>query len=314
VRDLAAALKQYAHTELGFDLVGIAPAEPLPELGHLLAWVAAGAHGEMSWLAVRPDSRADPGRFLPGARSVVSVAVSYHDPPDLPALSGTGTVARYARRRDYHRPIAQRLRRLGRWLVEHAPGTRWRPAVDRAPLLEKALAYRAGLGWIGKHTCLVNARLGSELLLGELVTTASLPADEPAADGCGGCSACVEACPGRAIRADRFLDARRCISYLTVEHGAAIAGELAGAVGNRLFGCDRCQEVCPFNHGPANRAVAWLAPRDGLSHIPLRELDGLADDTWRRRVAGTPLGRLHGPRLRRNLLVLLENASRLRGA
>ena len=259
--DLAADIKRYALHELGFSLAGIAGADPLPGGRRLAEWIERGNHDTMAYMADTAAVRCDPRRFLRGARSVICVAMSYHEapgPPDSASPSTWVTVARYARRPDYHRVIRTRLVRLGRFLAERVPGASWRPATDTAPLLEKELAQRAGIGWIGKNTCLVNRTLGSELLLGELVTDVALPQDRPEADHCGTCSACLTACPSRAFEAARRLDARRCLACATIEHRGGFPAGLLPSLGHRLFGCDACQEACPWNrHTPATTESAF---------------------------------------------------------
>ena len=305
--ELATEIKSFCRDPLGFDLVGFTSAEPLAGATHLREWVAAGCHGEMGYMAETVEVRADPRRFLPEARSVVCVAMSYHDPapePDRPIAPGGVAVARYAQRRDYHKVIRPRLVRLGRFIAERAPGTEWRVAADTAPLLEKELAQRAGLGWIGKNACLINRRLGSELLLGELVTSLELPPDRPEADHCGTCRACLDACPTAAFDGPRRLDSRRCVSYLTIEHRTAIPEVLLPALGAHLFGCDLCQAVCPWNRRAEASCTPALAPRPRLRGLTLGALDALDAAGWNAMAAGTPLRRLDHPRLRRNLAAI----------
>ena len=308
---LAAEIKAYARDVLGFDLVGITTADPLPGGDRLARWVARGNHGDMRYMADTLEVRRDPRRFLPGARSVICVAMSYHN-VDSSAQESAGDhveVAHYARRGDYHKPIRTRLVRLGRFLAARAPGASWRPAVDTAPLLEKELAQRAGLGWIGKNTCLINRKLGSELLLGELVTDVGLPPDEPETDHCGTCRACLDACPTRAFDGPRRLDARRCISYATIEHrGEHVPAALLPNLGPRLFGCDVCQAVCPWNRKAPPSCAAALAPREALGRLTGRDLEQLDEAGWARLSAGTPLRRLDFRRFRRNLGAIAAGA------
>jgi epoxyqueuosine reductase len=311
--DLATAVKSYAIEELGFDLVGITDARP-PAGGHRLAgWIAAGAHGEMGWMAETAPVRADPDRFLAGARSVVCVALSYHEAPEAPELAPAGervVVARYARRKDYHDVIKPRLVRLGRFLAARSRGSRWRTAVDTAPVLERELAQRAGLGWIGKNTCLINTALGSEIFLGELFTTVELPPDQPETDHCGTCTACLDACPTRAITAPGELDARRCISYLTIEHRSQVPAALAPSVGAHLAGCDICQAVCPWNRRARPRTLALLEPRPHLARLTLSHLESLDEQGFRNLARGTPLRRLDHRRFLRNVSLLQANLGR----
>ncbi len=307
---LASALKHFAVDELGFDLVGITTADAVDGASALREWVAAGRHGEMSYMAATLEIRTDPRRLLAGTRSVICVAMSYHDDPEPPETAAGGkrvVVARYARRKDYHGVLRRRLVRLGRFLAERRPGADWRPAVDTAPLLEKELAQRAGLGWIGKNTCLINRRLGSELLLGELLTTVELPPDQPAPDHCGRCTACLDACPTAALPQPRRLDARRCISYLTIEHRSQLSDPQARAIGHHLAGCDICQAVCPWNRKAPTPASRQLAVRPRLQHLDLRELERLDADGWLELSRGTPLRRLDFSRFRRNLAAVSAN-------
>ena len=309
-RDLATEIKAFCRDSLGFDLVGITSAEPLAGAARLREWVACGRHGEMAYMAETAAVREDPTRFLPGARSVISVAMSYHDAPDSSEPPRQGSrliVARYARRKDYHKVIRPRLVRLGRFISVRAPETRWRVATDTAPLLEKELAQRAGLGWIGKNTCLINREMGSELLLGELASTLALPADEPEVDHCGTCTACLDACPTRAFDAPRELDPRRCIAYLTIEHRSALPDAMLPSLGRHLFGCDICQVVCPWNRRAAPSCASALAARPPLGHLAPDELAALDRQGWNELSAGTPLRRLDHARLRRNLVALTAN-------
>jgi epoxyqueuosine reductase len=313
---LAAEIKAHARDVLEFDLVGITTADPLPGGDRLARWVKRGSHGDMRYMADTAAVRGDPRRFLPGARSVICVAMSYHGPGDESSLEGSGdnvAVARYARRRDYHKPLRARLVRLGRFLSERAPAAAWRPAVDTAPLLEKELAQRAGLGWIGKNTCLINRNLGSELLLGELVTDVALPPDEPETDHCGTCRACLDACPTGAFDGPRRLDARRCIAYATIEHrGDALPAVVLPGLGHRLFGCDVCQAVCPWNRKAPPTCARALATREGLARLTGSQLERLDESGWARVSAGTPLRRLDFRRFRRNLAAIAAARSRSR--
>jgi epoxyqueuosine reductase len=307
---LTADLLAHACGVLGCDLAGVAPAAPLVGAARLRAWLAAGRHGEMGYMADTAEVRTDPCRVLPGARSVICVAMSYHDAaePAGPARErDRAVVARYARRRDYHRVLRGRLVALGRHLAALVPGARWRPAVDTAPVLERELAWRAGLGWLGRNTCLINRELGSELLLGELLTDVELSPGTPAEDHCGSCRACLEACPTAALTAADGLDARRCIAYLTIEHRSALPDQLSGALGPHLFGCDICQAVCPWNRQAAPSCNPRLAPRPHLGRLSVTALAGLDGPGWLALAAGTPLRRLDHARFRRNLEAIRRN-------
>lgn len=290
--------------ELGFDAIGVTSADPLPDEERLRRWLAAGAHGDMAYLERTAGQRAHPRSLLPEARSVLVCAVSYHDSavdgPDEHATGDHMRVARYARRRDYHRVLRRQLVRLGQILEGAAPGSQWRVTVDGSPLLEKALARRAGLGWIGRNTLLIHPELGSELVLGCLLTDVALPTSPPQADRCGDCRACMAACPTAALQDDRWLDARRCLSYLTLEHRGPIPGHLGSRLGDRLAGCDECQRACPFNRFPA-RPVPLLPAHPGLGKLQRSALERLSPEEWRLLVRGTPVKRLDFERFRRNL-------------
>jgi epoxyqueuosine reductase len=306
--DLASDIKSFGLNELDFDLVGITSARPLAGGARLQEWLSDGRHGEMAYMARNVATRCDPARLLPGARSVICVAMSYHDTPNkrsAPAPDADRvTVARYAQRKDYHKVIRRRLVDLGRFIATRRPGVAWRTAVDTAPLLEKELAQRAGLGWIGKNTCLINRRLGSELLLGELLTDVELAVDAPEADHCGTCTACLQECPSGAFDAAYQLDARRCIAYLTIEHRSAIPATLLPTLGSHLFGCDICQAVCPWNDRAQERCATPLRARADLGHLRLEWLASLDRSGWEALVSGTPLRRLGYERCRRNVAAI----------
>ncbi len=253
---LAEAIKQEAR-RLGFDAVGISRVASDPaasRAGSLYArlreWLGRGYEGAMGWMARQPERRADPQRVLPGCRSIVSVGMNYFTGHRADESPGHGRIARYAWGRDYHGVLQATLEQLDAHIKTLAPdaGTRW--YVDTGPVMEKAWAQQAGLGWIGKHSNLVSSRYGSWLLLGEILTTLELDADEPGADLCGTCQLCIRACPTGAITEPYMVDARRCLSYLTIElrkPGDEIPPELAPKLGNRIFGCDDCLDACPYN-------------------------------------------------------------------
>ena len=322
----AAQVKQAAHA-LGFDAVGIASAEASVdlEMQRYDAFIAAGMHGEMEFLARHRDARArvNGEGVLLGAKSVVCVARRY--PRRIAPDTGvTGGIALYARGRDYHRFIRRRLRRLASLLrgLDGPPGTgpvRARPLCDEEPVLERAWAARAGLGFVGKNGLLIVPGVGSMVLLGEVVTTLPLTPDAPMAERCGACTRCLEACPTGAFAKPFVLDPRRCIAYLTIEHRSEVPPELAKAMGTRLFGCDDCQTVCPFNAG----AGAWrepprgqdadcsdldpFAPLDRWSRTRLEDFL-LADEArWRELSEGTPLKRAGRVSLARNAAIVLAN-------
>ncbi len=288
--------------ELGFDLVAIGPADP-PEHGpDFRRWIEAGHAGTMGYLERRLEERMDPRRVLPGARSVVCVALNYHQgEPDNPSWK---PVARYAWGRDYHDVIGPRLERLATHLAE-AGGARSRGYVDTGPVLERDLAARAGLGWIGKNTMLLHPRLGSWFFIGVLLTTADLALDAPLPDRCGSCRACLDACPTGAFAAPYVLDARRCISYLTIEHRGEIDPALHRGMAGWQFGCDVCQEVCPWNRKAPVTREADLHPRGAYPEAEL--LSRMDDETIRKRFRGTALLRAKASGLRRNASIYRVN-------
>ena len=314
---LSAAVVEAAR-ELGFHAVGIAPALPARRFAAFKEWLARGMHGDMAYLAdpAHREPRADVRTLLAGARSVVVVALAY-DASVVPLERLRGQVARYARNRDYHSIIKARLRELADRLSRLAGRpVAARPCVDTAPVLERELAERAGLGFVGKNTLLIAPGLGSYLLLGEVILDVELEptaASEPAKSRCGACTACLDACPTGAFVGPHVLDARRCISYLTIEHRGAIPRELRRALGTRIFGCDVCQEVCPFNAA----APARIAPDAGLA-LTVRAAEksapdlirtlGLGAAQMRQLVRGTPLRRAGRDGLLRNVCVALGNA------
>jgi epoxyqueuosine reductase len=303
--------------EAGFQEVGVAVLESLDEAEEgrrYREWLAAGRHGSMGYLAREPERRLDPRRVLPGARSVICVALNYWEPAEeraapanLPPGAGGGRVARYARGRDYHKVFTARLKRLEALLAERFPEVGTRRYVDTGPVLEKLWAERAGLGWRGKHTNLVSRRRGSWLLLGEVLTDLDLAADPSETDHCGSCTRCLEACPTGAITGPYRLDARLCISYLTIEHRGSIPPELRPLLGDRVFGCDDCLEVCPWNRFAEASRVADFRPRPGSTAPLLAELAAMDEAAFRERFAGTPIMRARREGLARNACVALGN-------
>ncbi|HXG12598.1 MAG TPA: tRNA epoxyqueuosine(34) reductase QueG [Gemmataceae bacterium] len=309
---LEAGLKQRAH-ELGFELVGIAAATPADSFDRLRDWLDQGYAGEMSYLHRHAEARRHPSAVLPEVRSVVMVGMNYHDGPadrlvsrHLP--STIGKVARYARGLDYHDVLRQRLNRLLEWVRERAPGCRGRGVVDTAPLLERDFARRAGLGWFGKNTMLLNRRLGSFFFLGALLLDLELQPDPPhETSHCGSCTACLDACPTGAFVGPGVLDSRRCISYLTIELRGPVPADLREKLGDWVFGCDVCQEVCPWNRKAPPAREPALRPRPDLEAIDLVELMGLSEEEFRRRFRGTALMRAKRRGLLRNAALVLGN-------
>jgi epoxyqueuosine reductase len=260
--------------DLGFQAVGVSRVtSDRPEAARLTEWLAREYHGEMDWMARTAKKRKNPALLLPGIRAIVSVGMNYDtedQPDDRP---GHGRIARYARGEDYHHVLGKRLKALAAFLQTEAPDSRNRAYVDTGAVMEKAWAQRAGLGWIGKHSNLVSARHGSWLLLGEVLTTADLDPDEPGADLCGTCTLCIRTCPTGAITEPYVVDARRCLSYLTIEQKGQIPQEFQRALGNRIFGCDDCLEVCPYNH----QATPTADPAFRATPLTLNpDLDALA--------------------------------------
>ncbi|MCJ2045720.1 tRNA epoxyqueuosine(34) reductase QueG [Methylobacterium sp. J-078] len=285
--------------------------DAVPELrDRLVAWLADGHHGEMDWMAERADQRADPATLWPGVRSVVVLGMNYGpegDPLALLAQRKRGAIAAYAQRRDYHEVVKGKLKELGGYLSAKGD-VRVKVFVDTAPVMEKPLAAAAGLGWQGKHTVLVSRDLGNWLLLGAIYTSAELEPDAPEGDHCGSCRRCLDICPTNAFPAPYQLDARRCISYLTIEHVGPIPTEFRAAIGNRIFGCDDCLAVCPWNKFAAVAAEGRMAARADLAAPPLADLARLDDAAFRARFAGTPVKRTGRDRFLRNVLVAIGNS------
>ena len=313
----AAAIKTRARA-IGFDLCGIAPAAPVPEHENLRAWLDRGYAGTMAYLARTAKLRMDPRRVLPGARSVVVMGTAYNT--DRPYGCGVGDpgralISRYAWGRDYHDVIRTRLAALLAWMrAEGGRGVEARAFVDTGPVQEKLLAHHAGIGWLGRNGCVITAGLGSWVFLSVMLTTLDLAPDPPADDRCGTCTRCLNACPTGALVEPRVVDATRCISYLTVESKGAIPGALRSALRNRVFGCDVCQEVCPWNAGaPATAAPEWQ-PREGLDAPRLVDLWAHDDRELTVLVEGTPLARPGLAGLRRNLAVAIGNSGEPAGA
>jgi epoxyqueuosine reductase len=309
LHQLAAEIRSQART-LGFDLVGIAPADPSRYRDYLRHWLDDGQAGTMAYLAGRFDERTAPAVYLPGAASVLCVAINYHvSLQEVPESDRPhhGKVARYALGQDYHERIKSRLHTLANWVRARAPEAQTRVAVDTAPVMEKELAARAGVGWIGKNSCLIHERIGSWLLLGEILTTLPLPPDDPAIDRCGTCRRCIDACPTSAITAPYQLDARRCISYLTIEHRDEIPDQFHRAIGPWLYGCDICQEVCPWNHCAPDAADPALQPRFPTGGLDLRQVLSWRDDDYRFALRHSAIKRLKLPLLQRNAAIVQRN-------
>jgi epoxyqueuosine reductase len=317
--ELAARVRDEARS-LGFDAVGFARADVSldRDVERYDAFVSAGMHGEMDWLAQNRAARVrvDGDEVLRGARTVICLARRYGPATAEPEGLGA-SIAAYARGRDYHKFLRKRIRRLATFVrslgTPDAP-VRARPLCDDAPVLERAWAARAGLGFVGKNGMLIVPGVGSMVLLGEVITTLELPAGEPMADRCGACTRCLKACPTGAFAAPFVLDARRCISYLTIEVASPVAPDLRAALGARVFGCDDCQTVCPFNAGIGPRAPLWdedgdpFAPLARWSRVRLEQLLALDASAWDSLSEGTPLRRAGRVRLARSAAVALGNA------
>ena len=310
--DLKIRLLERARS-LGFAAVGVAPAADDPlRAARLREWLAQGSHGEMEWMEARADVRQGPQSLWPEARSVIALGMSYAPAADPLALDGDAERARisvYAQGGDYHDTVKKALKALARWLVEQAPGSELKVFVDTAPVMEKPLGEAAGIGWQGKHTNLVSREHGSWLFLGAIYTTLPFAPDAPHEERCGSCRACLDACPTDAFPAPFRLDARRCISYLTIEHKGSIPEEFRAAIGNRIYGCDDCLAVCPWNKfaETAARHRAFL-PRAELAAPRLAELLALEDAGFRRLFSGSPIKRIGRDRFVRNCLIAAGNS------
>ena len=302
-------VKQLAH-ELGFDLVGLSRLAPIPRADFYRQWLDQGRAGRMAYLSSNQHSRADPRALLPAARSAIVVALSYHQPHRQQPTGLKGSVAMYAWGRDYHQVIANKLDQLV-GLLRQKLDTPFdsRACIDTAPILEREIAAAAGLGWIGKNTLLIHPRLGSYLFLGVLLTSLELLADQPTPDRCGTCRRCLDACPTRAFYQPYAMDARRCISYLTIELRDAIPDQLRSAVGAWVFGCDVCQQVCPYNRKAPPATEPAFAAEPLTDRLDLCELLCWDQRRYRQVVQGTAMARAKLPMMRRNAAVALGNVA-----
>jgi len=301
---------------LGFDAVGFAPANLAPEareqrLQRLGEFLGAGWQGDMGWLGERTEQRADPQTLWQDAKTVVSLAINYApptDPLEILRVDERAAISVYAQGRDYHEVMKSKLKALGRFIWDtYRHGLK--VFVDTAPLMEKPMAQMAGHGWQGKHTNLVSRRFGSWLFLGEILLSVELPADQPESDHCGQCRACLDICPTQAFPAPYRLEARRCISYLTIEHEGPIDRELRPLLGNRIYGCDDCLAVCPWNKFAQEARETALMPRPALNAPLLAELATLDDAAFRKRFAGTAIKRIGRDRFLRNVAYALGNST-----
>ncbi len=295
----------------GFVACRVCRPGDVPDVPERLAdFVAAGYHGQMGWLAERMHWRGDPGALWPEARSVVMLAESYtpeHDPMAVVGMPDRGAISVYAQGRDYHDPVKKRLKRLARWLIAEGGGG-VKVFVDTAPVPEKPLGQAAGLGWQGKHSNLVSRDWGNWAFLGAVFTTLELPVDAPEPDRCGSCRSCLDACPTQAFAAPYRLDARRCISYLTIEHRGPVDVGLREALGNHIYGCDDCLAACPWNKFAVAASDIRYAARAELVAPRLAELAGLDDAGFRAMFSGSPVKRIGRDRFVRNVLYAIGNS------
>lgn len=310
--DLRRRIFERARAE-GFNVAGIASPDAVPAAGvHLKRFLAQGRQGDMAWMETTAARRSHPRRLWPDVRGIIVVGVNY-GPEGAPLAvlkdRDKAAISVYAQRRDYHDVIKKRLKRLGRWIHQEF-GAEIKVFVDTAPVMEKPLAAAAGLGWQGKHSNLVSRGYGSWLFLGEIFTSLDLTPDAPEPDRCGGCRRCLDICPTNAFPAPYQLDARRCISYLTIEHKGHIAREFRAAIGNRIFGCDDCLAVCPWNKFAQAAHDGALAMRPDLDRPGLARLAALDEDGFRALFRGTPVRRLGHARLLRNVAIAIGNSGR----
>jgi epoxyqueuosine reductase len=309
--DLRPEIREQA-LALGFDAVGFAPAAlSAQSRDHLAQFIAEGRHGEMGWLAEKADRRGDPQVLWPEVRSVIVLGLNYApptDPFDFRTRPATGNISVYARHRDYHDTLKKKLKALGRWMGDRY-GCGIKVFVDTAPVMEKPLAQRAGLGWQGKHTNLVSREFGSWLFLGEIYTTLDLATEPAEEDHCGTCQRCLDICPTRAFTGPYQIDARRCISYLTIEHKGPIPHELRPLIGNRIYGCDDCLAICPWNKYAQLSIQPDFQPRDALTAPLLRELSTLDDAAFRTLFTASPIKRIGRDRFLRNVLIAIGNSA-----
>ena len=296
----ASEILQQASIRLGFDAFGMAPVRPPAHAHNLLEWLSRSFQGEMSWMARSPEIRADPTKYDPTARSILVAGISSRQTQPPPRR---GRIAAYAQGADYHEFLREKLETLARETI-HPWGGKFRVCVDTSPLLEKPLAALAGIGWQGKNTLLIHKEHGPWLLLGFILTDLAFSPRDPDSDHCGTCTRCLDACPTRAFPSPYVLDARRCLAYLTIENPGPIPKEFRGLVGDRLFGCDECLEVCPWNRHAQNAREIKLTPR---TRPDLRDMLGWDEERFRKEFRGTPIFRLKRNRWIRNVTVVLGN-------
>jgi len=309
--DLATRIKQWGR-ELGFGATGITDTALGETERRLGEWLDKGYHGDMDYMHRHGSKRTRPEELVPGTLRIISVRMDYQpdepDPRTILADPAAAFISRYALGRDYHKLMRARLKRLAQRIETKAGSFGYRVFVDSAPVLEKTLAEKAGLGWVGKHSNLLSREAGSWFFLGELYTDLPLPTDTPVSDHCGDCQACIEVCPTRAIVAPYQVDARRCISYLTIELHGAIPLELRPQIGNRIYGCDDCQQCCPWNRFARPTAEPDFAPRHRLDRSTLLELFSWPEKEFLKRTEGSPIRRIGHERWLRNIAVALGNS------
>jgi epoxyqueuosine reductase len=311
IKEISSSIKSKAH-EVGFDLVGISPAGRFPESQFYKEWLARGYAGEMKYMERNHQKREDPGEVVPGARSVITCALNYNT--DHPYSTDArdrdkGWIARYAWGEDYHGFMDEKLKALEDFVAASSDeGALTRRYVDTGPVLERVYGKYGGIGWAGKNTCLINQRVGSWIFLGEIITTIELEYDSPAPDRCGTCTRCIEACPTGAITEPYVLDSRLCISYLTIELRDGIPDALRDNIGNNIFGCDICQDVCPWNRKAGKTEEPGFRPREGLYNPSLGSFSGLGSGEFSERFRRSPIKRTKRKGFLRNVLVAMGNS------
>ncbi len=310
-QELANKIKIWAH-ELGFDKVGIADVDLSEHEHELQRWLDAGYHGDMDWMARHGMMRARPNELLPGTVRIISARMHYL--PEHAQFASTlnnpnlGYISRYAMGRDYHKVVRNQLKKLGEKIQSEVEGLQFRPFVDSAPILERPLAQNAGLGWTGKHSLILDQEVGSWFFLGELLVDIPLPIDNPSTNQCGNCKACITSCPTNAILADGVIDARKCISYLTIEYSGIIPEEYRKAIGNRIYGCDDCQLVCPWNRNAPLTEQRDFERRPIFNNSELTTLFSWDEKTFQKNLEGSPIRRIGHEQWLRNISIAMGNA------
>jgi epoxyqueuosine reductase len=295
---------------LGFSAIGISTAGVLTgERSHFEEWLDRGFHAGMGWMAQTPERRTNPELVFPGVRSVISVALNYYTPGDQSPDPETGKISRYAWGNDYHDVMEKKIRELEDFLIRSIPEARTRGYVDTGPVMDKAWAAKGGVGWLGKHTNVITRGWGSWVFLGTILTTAVLDQDDPETDMCGSCTACLDACPTGALPEPYLLDANKCISYLTIEHREKIPRDLAEVFDRWVFGCDICQDVCPWNRFQRPTAEPEFLPRDGVRSLRLTDLADMSQEEFAVRFRGSAIKRTKVSGLTRNARAVLESSS-----